>query len=730
MTRPMVSVGIGFLTAMLAVSFLPLPWVAVAAYLLALLIPLAAVYGKKEKRAGLAAAMLGALAGAVCWAVYLMGSQYDFSALAGQSFSMTGTVLEFHESDGDRCVCRVRSPGRCIEGAPEQFELLLYAPDDPDIRVGSRIRWTGKCQSMRSGPGANPENYYKSQGIRLIQSTNQIKTEGTERIPFGWAKTMNRRLCRTADQCFSPHSAALVKAVLLGEDSGIDRQTRYYYSMAGILHIFSVSGMHVTMLAGFVFFLLRPIPLPGWFRALSACGAAWLFVALTGFGLPAVRAGIMMTVMLAGTAFRRPPDSLNSLFLAAVLILAGNPEAFFAGGFWLSFFAVLGTALFSRPVSERIGRIPGFRSGAGAFAARAVGSSAAANLGILPVTVPMFGGVALMFPLGNLVAVPLLPVISVCGALTLFFRRVPVLGTALAGITEGTLFLVEQTARFLAGFRIGWVGLGWMPGWLWTAAGILMLLAILTGQSRRVTAAVGMGILAVLAGAFCVRGFLDSRSVEITPVLSSGGTSVVVRQGSRASVICLADDGSLGYEIEEYLRARNVWRLEHVVLGGDPPRKMEDTRYLFQTAKPDWIFLGQNELLRYAPSLFPSDERIRVLTPGSGFLLSEYPQGRLDVCRFDEGVLTVVTAGNVRVAIASGDELAERAALMRCEILIYDGKNPEKMRKFPFKYVILLNKSDTAPDAREEEKLSRRLIPAYRRQVSLRVGWKGWVSLR
>ena len=47
MTRPMVSVGIGFLTAMLAVSFLPLPWVAVAAYLLALLIPLAAVYGKK-----------------------------------------------------------------------------------------------------------------------------------------------------------------------------------------------------------------------------------------------------------------------------------------------------------------------------------------------------------------------------------------------------------------------------------------------------------------------------------------------------------------------------------------------------------------------------------------------------------------------------------------------------------------------------------------------------------
>jgi ComEC/Rec2-related protein len=128
------------------------------------------------------------------------------------------------------------------------------------------------------------------------------------------------------------------------------------FMRAGTYHIFAVDGLRIGLLAGICLGLLRLLQIP---RAL--CGAVvlpvlWFYVALTGWPASAVRATIIVSVVIAGWTLRRPGDLINSLCAAALIILIWQPEQLFQPGFQLSFLVVTCIALIVPPVYEWLQR--------------------------------------------------------------------------------------------------------------------------------------------------------------------------------------------------------------------------------------------------------------------------------------------------------------------------------------------------------------------------------------
>src|ERR1035437_3506916 len=138
---------------------------------------------------------------------------------------------------------------------------------------------------------------------------------------------------------------ALVAALVLGYDDEIDRPLMNAYSHTGTLHVLSVSGLHVGIiyvLLGYMLSLLNKNKKLIWLRVFLILSFLWFFVLLSGFSAPAVRAGLMFSLILIGKTLFENVETANIVFVSAFVSLCYNPFWLTNAGFQLSYVAVLG----------------------------------------------------------------------------------------------------------------------------------------------------------------------------------------------------------------------------------------------------------------------------------------------------------------------------------------------------------------------------------------------------
>lgn len=146
-------------------------------------------------------------------------------------------------------------------------------------------------------------------------------------------------------ECFPKKEAAIMSALLLGEKGGLEEETRELYRRNGILHILSISSLHITILGMGLYRLLRKAGLPVW--AAAVLGGMFMigYGMLTGFGVSVCRAvGMYLLRMLAEIA-GRTYDMLNALGAVGGAMLLWNPYYLQNSGFLLSYACVLGIGI-------------------------------------------------------------------------------------------------------------------------------------------------------------------------------------------------------------------------------------------------------------------------------------------------------------------------------------------------------------------------------------------------
>ena len=121
---------------------------------------------------------------------------------------------------------------------------------------------------------------------------------------------------------------------------------------AGTFHLFAIDGLRIGLLAGMIVTLLGALRLSRSWCGLIAVPIIWFYTAATGWESSAVRASVMMTVILGGWALKRPSDLLNSLAAAGFIILLWDPRQVFEAGFQLSFCVVMVIAVMLKPLND------------------------------------------------------------------------------------------------------------------------------------------------------------------------------------------------------------------------------------------------------------------------------------------------------------------------------------------------------------------------------------------
>lgn len=291
----------------------------------------------------------------------------------------------------------------------------------PSVRQGDRLRLRGTIQrppTQRNPGGFDYRAYLARRGtcctMYVGDPTDVVQVE-TDRGLLTPLVAETRHQIRQSIRHYVPSAdgQAVLQALLLGDRSRISNEQREHFSQTGLTHLLAVSGLHVFLVGMVLYILLRPVLMRfrlGW-RTVEAGRAALtvlvlgLYMALTGARPSVVRAVVMATLFIGGILFQRSTHPLNTLGVAALILLAVRPPAMFDAGFQLSMTAVVGIVVLHPRFYEWVPK-PWRSSAAKDWLSSMVCASAAAIVGTAPVLLYHFGWVSVAGVVLNIFGIP------------------------------------------------------------------------------------------------------------------------------------------------------------------------------------------------------------------------------------------------------------------------------------------------------------------------------------
>jgi competence protein ComEC len=444
-----------------------------------------------------------------------------------------------------------------------RIQATVYG-EGPALTEGQRLaaEWRLREAVGFRNPGVFDYGAYLArEGIHVVGTGRADRVVPLDDPTPPWPVRVKRRALDVMREALPPTSAALLGGLLLGDRTTLPHDLTDAFRRAGVYHVLAVSGFNVVLLASSVFTLLVVA------RAGRRVAATAAIVAVIGFAFvvgpePSVlRATIMGVLVLGAILLEREPSVLNSLALAALIVLAVRPGDLFDPGFQLSFAATAGIVLMPLPRSILLG---------------ALAVSVAAQLAVLPVTLFHFNQVSTIGVIANLAVVPLAGMATIVG----------LAGTALAMIAaSGGNLLLNAAWPVLVALRAVVMVAASVPGAVihlpappWTAvmAYASALGLALFAWKRRANPAGRAWAFATSAAML----FLTAAALEAWPIIRPGdgqlritvldvgqGDAIVVETPDRrAAVIDAGPGGPHRLDTGERVVAPFLWNRGHLSL--------------------------------------------------------------------------------------------------------------------------------------------------------------------
>jgi competence protein ComEC len=246
---------------------------------------------------------------------------------------------------------RLRAPERYRDPGAWQFA---------DYLLDQGIAATASLPSAKLHPLANVLPGAASASLHPLADDLSASAECRIFAAQSWAATRlfaytrssaNRRLPPRLR--LTPNDAGMLNAMLFGDRSSLTQKLRVGFQRTGSFHLFVVSGMHVALLAGLVFWIARRLRLRNWLATLLTLALTYAYALLTGFGVPVQRALLMTAVFLLTRLLSRQRNPLNALGAAALAVLVWSPRALFEASFQMTFLAIVAIAGIAMPLGNR-----------------------------------------------------------------------------------------------------------------------------------------------------------------------------------------------------------------------------------------------------------------------------------------------------------------------------------------------------------------------------------------
>lgn len=365
------------------------------------------------------------------------------------------------------------------------WKVRLSFLGDSDLAIGDQISVRARLFPLRppSVPG-DPDfarNLYFSNigatGFAFGRQFEVSRKEEQNKISYLWqySEVLRQEISRKIDEGMRPPEAGIAKALIIGERGDVWPEIAEDLRKSGLAHLLAISGLHMGLLCGTVFFLIRfglaavpPIalryPIKKW-AAIGAMVAGLVYLGLSGATVPTQRAYVMLFVVWVALLLDRRAISLRLVGVAAVIVLALRPDAVLGASFQLSFAAVGALVAFydgpGRRWLDGQGTRPWFER-ALVYLAGLVITGVIVTAVTAPIIGYHFGRISALGVVANLFAIPVMafwvmPLIVAALALMPFGFEEPVLWLMRPGLT-----ILLDTAS----------GLGNVEWGLWYVAGL------------------------------------------------------------------------------------------------------------------------------------------------------------------------------------------------------------------------------------------------------------------
>jgi competence protein ComEC len=469
------------------------------------------------------------------------------------------------------------------------------APALPELHAGDELTLLTVAHlplNYKDAGAFDRRDYLARQGIHLVaalrasallEKTGKAPATLQSRIASVRASFRNR-----LDAMFpsSPATAGILRAMLLGDRSFVDRAESVDYQKTGVFHVLVVAGLHVGALAFFLFWLARKLRLPHTARSLFLLVALIAYVAVVEQRASVLRAGVMAAIVILGTFFYRRLDLLNSASIAALVLLLADPVFVNDTGFLLSFLAIGAIAGLAMPLMQR-NLLPlqhalqgwrdvtrdtrhaaalaqfrlDFRDAILVLTAALKGRYAkwaqelcviasrttlrlaelfvlsfVLQLGMLPLLVRDFHRVSLLGPIVNLFAVPLTGAIVPIGFFSLAIGSIlPSLGRLLAHPLAWLILLQTRIVSFFAAIPHGSYRIPGPPAWVMALFFLAAIAAVIRLRSELAmrrwewgSLALSLLLTAGIIATYPFRPSVNAGSLEVTVLDVGQGDSILV----------------------------------------------------------------------------------------------------------------------------------------------------------------------------------------------------------
>ncbi len=505
---------------------------------------------------GLGIAAVGIVAVCVRWAKPLaalaltavlflgLGAGYRYvyretaALLVGETDTVTGVIRE--KRSGRWYVLRVTRSQRLRPGS----RVRLYCPDAAAPELYDTVTATVRYGALSERGDTDRADRILLTAMPTAYGEDALTVDCSADSGPGWALAAVRQsLSRRLRTLLPGQEGAVLAAMCLGDRQYLSEETVAAFRSCGLPHILVVSGLHLSVIIGAVYGLLRRLRLPSRLTVLLTAAAMLLYSGLVGFSASVCRAGGMALVLLAGRWVRRPADGLNSMGLALCGILLSNPYALYDVGLQLSFSAVAGILAFTPRLTEctasPVRAHPCLRPLQAGLC-----TTLGASLLLSPFLAGYFGELSWVSPLANLVAVPAAGGLLLLGCLTTVCLAIPPLGW----LGRGCGYLAGWLTRVLLGLcRLldAWTSTVTVPSgslrfwWLTVSCGVLAVLLYVRPQWVGRAAGVALAAFLLL---FLSETLAAGRGYTVTVVPAGEAAAVQIQKGSRC--LLLVQDGS------------------------------------------------------------------------------------------------------------------------------------------------------------------------------------------
>jgi len=229
-----------------------------------------------------------------------------------------------------------------------KLKIQAYLSDKKKqvANIGEEVILKGELilpENLRNPGGFDEKKYYMTNNIAYkIFPDEIINLEQKEYLNF-WLDKFKNKLAGVYEIIFSEREAGIIKSMLLGDKSDLDKYTSDLYKSAGIYHILAISGLHISIIALLISFLLRLI-LDKKIASVIIIISLILYCMMVGNNISTLRAVIMSSIIIFGDLIYRERDLLSSLAFGFLCLLIYNPFGIYNIGFEYSFGAVFGIA--------------------------------------------------------------------------------------------------------------------------------------------------------------------------------------------------------------------------------------------------------------------------------------------------------------------------------------------------------------------------------------------------